>query len=166
MPTQTRPRQLNKAAFIARCRELIDGGASHDEIVARMDPVRSMSVTVEYMLSAIGSIAEALAVAESVSNPKMTQAHRNFVNYERRAQEEAHVYSCRCAHIEKAYPDEPIRRAKRIELDAGKDKYRVMADQASEAWTQLQKQRIPLDDAARLYPAAFPDHVVWQPKPV
>lgn len=48
MAVQTKPRQLAKAPFVQRLRELLDGGASHDQIIERMNPVRGMSVTAAF----------------------------------------------------------------------------------------------------------------------
>jgi hypothetical protein len=155
MTTTTRPRQLDRAAFVVRIRELLDDGLTCGELIEKLNPVRSMSVSAEYMLAAIESIAEALAVAKSVSNPKMTQAHRDFINRERRAAAESGVYAARCAHIETAYPDEPIRRAKRAELVLTKNKWRDMADQASADWVEIQKRRISYDQAVQQFPEAF-----------
>lgn len=166
--TKLKPRQLTRDGFVRRLRELLDEGLTHDELIEKLNPVRSMSVTAEYMLSAIESIVEALEVAHSVRNQAMQQAYADFVHFERRALEEAGAHAKHCAHISSAYPDEPIRKAKRAELDAGRDKYRLLADQAATDWQTIQRRRIPYDQSVQDYAEAFSDEerTPWKPKPV
>ena len=166
MPTTTRPRQLTRDDFIRRCRELFDEGLTQDQLAEKLLPIRPAVMSESFVIQAIETITAALAIADEVSNAKMVQGRLDFINYERRAQEEAHLHANRCAHVESAYADPSIRRAKRAELDATRDKYRAAADQAAEDWTRLQRRRIQLDDARKLYPTAFSDFSDWEPTPV
>ena len=164
MTTTTIRKPFTKDQVLGRCPGWIAKGLGW-EAVAELLPVgcRPLGMSDEYLRRALEVIAPAMEVAESVSNPRMTQSHKDFVNYERRAQEEAHVYAARCKHIESAYPDQTIRVAKRAELDAGKDKYRKMADESAAAWQLIQQRRIQLDTAAAEFPSAFCDFIPWQP---
>ena len=166
MTTQTQPRQLARDPFVARLRELLDEGLDHDMIIEKMNPVRGFGVIEDFMRDALDTIASALAIASEVSNARMQQAWADFIHSEQRAIEEADKYVKHCAHIEKMYPDPNIRRAKRIVLDAMKDKWRENADKASVDWATIQRKRIPFDVAREKYPTAFEDFPAWQPKPL
>lgn len=164
--TEIRSRQLDRTGFVARLRELIDEGLTREQLIEKLNPIRGFGVGEQFMRDALDSITSALAIAASVSNPRMQQAYADFVHCEKRALDEAHVYSCRCAHIESAYPDPNIRRAKRIELDRDKDKWRILADQAAVDWVEIQKKRIPYDQAVQQFPQAFSEYKPWKPKPL
>ncbi len=168
MPTTTKPRQLTRDAFIRRCRELIDEGLGYDELIEKLNPVRSMSVTEQFMRDAIESISEALGIADSVSNPKMTQAHRDFVNRERYATEYDGVAASTAAGINRMYPDAPIRAEKLKVLRAEQQRRRAQADEAAADWTAIQLSRATFDSAVQAYPQAFTDaeRKPWESKPV
>jgi hypothetical protein len=167
MTTQTRPRQLPRDAFIARCRELIDSGLDYATIIERMDPVRSMSVTEQFMRDAVKDIAEALEIAAEVSAPKLTQARRDFVNFAEHAAEQDHAYHTAVLHIHAMHPakDVGIIASKLKLAKAEQERHRALADEAAEAWQALQLKRAAFDSAARAYPGAFSDEErqAWEP---
>ena len=163
MPTTIRPRQLSRVAFLSRLRELIDQGLPHEQIIERMDPVRSMSVTEVFLRAAVKDIAAALAIAHDVRNAAMVQARKDFINYTRHADEHDHVASNAAAHINRMYPDAPIRAEKMKVLRAEQQRRRAMADEAAADWTAIQKRRIPFDKARADFPSAFLDFAPWQP---
>ncbi len=162
--TTIEPRQMTRKKFQGSCRTWAVKGLGWAAVAELLPPsCRPTGMSVDQMQCAFETIASAIEVEDAVSNPRMVQAHRDFVNYERRAQEEAHLYAGRCGHVEKAYLDEPIRVAKREVLDASKNKYRELADQAAADWQSIQQRRILLDTAAAEFPEAFRDFIPWQP---
>ncbi len=164
MTTTTRPRQLDRNNFVRRCRELIDEGLPREQVIERMNPCRGSGLTEAFTTDVVAAISSALAIADSVSNAKMTQAHRDFVNRERYATEFDGVAASTRAHIDRMYPDAPIRAEKLRILLAEQQRRRAVADQAAEDWTAIQKRRIPFDKARADYPEAFIDFTDWQPK--
>ncbi len=157
MTTTTKPRQLNKDAFVRRLRELIDEGLPQDQIVERMDPVRGTGLAKQFLIDAVETISSAVAIAHDVRNQAMVQGRKDFVNRERYATEFDGVCASTRAHIERSYKDAPIRAAKLKVVDVEQRRRRAMADQASEDWTQLQIRRATFDRALQSYPQAFTD---------
>lgn len=168
--TGTKPRQLDRADFVLRLRELIDEGLDHDTIIERMDPVRSMSVTEAFLRTAVKDIAAAVEIAHDVRNAAMVQANRDFVNFARHADDHDHVYSNTVAHIQRMYPvkDVGVRESKMKVAEAEQQRQRTLADQSAADWTAIQLRRATFDSAVQNYPQAFNDdeHKPWQPKPV
>ncbi len=165
MPTTTRPRTLNRGDFIARCREVLDEGLSCEDAITKMDPVRGIGLTEQFLTDAVETISSALAVAHDVRNAAMVQAHKDFVSRERYATEFDGVAAKTRAHIRTSYKDAPIRAEKLNVLQAEQERRRAMATDAAEAWQRIQIARIPLDRAASGYPQAFPDFTPWVPTP-
>ncbi len=166
--TTTLPRQLDRAAFVARIRGLLNQGLPHEQIIERMNPVRSMSVTEAFLRTAVKDIASALEIAADVSAPKLAQSRRDFINYTRHADEHDHVASNAAAQINRMYPDAPIRAEKLKVLRAEQERRRAMADQAAADWQSIQLRRATFDAAVQAYSTAFTveDRKPWEPKPV
>ena len=168
--TSMKPRQLDRAAFVARLRGLLNQAVPHEQIVEKMNPVRSMSVTEAFLRTAVKDIAAAVEMAHSVRNQAMQQSRKDFINYARHADEHDHVYSNTVAHIQRMYPvkDVGVRESKMKVAEAEQQRQRTLADQASEAWTQLQIRRAVFDSAVHAYPTAFgaEERKPWQSNPV
>lgn len=167
MPTTTKPRQLPKAAFVQRIRELLDEGLDHDQVVAKLNPCRGPGLTEAFTTDAVEAITSALAIAPVVGNKAMTEAHTRFIGQTRLADEfDAGLPKKQSRLRQQHVSDPPIIVHELERLEAERVRLRASADEAAAQWQDIQRRRIPFDRARLDFPSAFSEFLDWRPKAI
>ena len=166
MTTQTKARTLDKSALILRLRELLDEGLAHDSIVERLDPVRGIGITEQFVSDALTVISNALAIAPEVGNKSMDEAHTRVIGQTRLADEFDSDLPKKQTYLGHQHRrDQPILEHELARLEAERARLRGLANEAAFQWQSVQEKRIPFDQARSDFPSAFLEFPDWRPNP-